>query len=76
MESIIEDVEDERKTKGSPANSQSYKNLVGSDVFRYSKGVDQSFGLFTIFGQVEDDIDCKAIICRIIGATLHTYISI
>ena len=61
MESIVEDVEDERETKGSPPNSQSCKKLGGWDVLSHSRGVDQS-GVFSICNQLEDDIDSEAII--------------
>ena len=60
MESIVEDVEDQRETKGSPADSQSCKNLVGWDVLSHSRGVDQSYGLFTIRSQLDDDKDSEA----------------
>ena len=59
MESIVEDVEDQRQTKGSPANSQRRKNLVGLNVFGNSRGVDQS-GLLSIRNQHDDDIDGEA----------------
>ena len=59
MESIVEDVEDQRETEGSPANSQSCKKLVGWDGFNYSRGVDQS-GHFSILNQHDNDIDSEA----------------
>ena len=43
MESVVEDVEDERQTEGSPANSQRCKKLIGWD--------DQSFGVSSTRGQ-------------------------
>ena len=61
MESVVEDVEDDRQTEGSPANSQSCKNLVGLNVFGNSRGVDQS-GLFSIRNQHDDDINSQTII--------------
>ena len=40
MESIVEDVEDERETEGSPANSQRFKDSGGTDGMRISISVD------------------------------------
>ena len=59
MESIVEDVEDQRETEGSPANSQSCENLGGWDVLSHSRGVDQS-GVLSILNQLDDDIDSEA----------------
>ena len=59
MESIVEDVEDQRETEGSPANSQSCKKLVGFDDLKRSRGVDQS-GVFSIRNQRDDCIDSQA----------------
>ena len=59
MESIVEDVKDDRQTEGSPANSQSCKNLVGWNVFGNSRGVDQS-SCFSIRNQLDDDKDSEA----------------
>ena len=50
MESVEEDVEDERQTEGSPANSQRCKKLIGWD--------DQSFGVSSTRSQY--DIDSEA----------------
>ena len=50
MESVVEDVEDERQTEGSPANSQRCKKLVGWD--------DQSFGVSSTRSHY--DIDSEA----------------
>ena len=66
MESIVEDVEDERQTEGSPANSQSCKNLVGWNDSRHSRGVDKSYRPFSIRSQHDDDVDSEAIIKTII----------
>ena len=60
MESVVEDVEDQRQTEGSPANSQRCKNLAGWNVFGNSGGVDQS-GLLCIRSQLDDDINSEAI---------------
>ena len=60
MESIVEDVEDQTQTEGSPANSQSCKNLVGWDVVRHSRGVNQRHGVFVLCSQLHDDIDSEA----------------
>ena len=60
MESIVEDVEDQRQTEGSPANSQSDKKLVGCDVVRHSRGVHQRHGASIIRSQHHDDIDSEA----------------
>ena len=49
MESVVEDIEDERQTEGSPANSQSCKKLVG-----------WFFEVFSIQSQHDDDIDSEA----------------
>ena len=59
MESIVEDVEDQRQTEGSPANSQSYKKIMGRDVMRHSRGVNQT-NRFPILNQFDDDIDSEA----------------
>ena len=56
MESVVEDVEDQRQTEGSPANSQSYKKLVGWDDMRHSWGVNQT-KRFPILNQLDDDIE-------------------
>ena len=60
MESVVEDVEDQRQTEGSPANSQSCKNLVGFNDFRYSRGIDKYCVFFSIRSQFDDDIDSEA----------------
>ena len=56
MESIVEDVEDERQTEGSPANFQHSKKLVGWDDFKHS-----SIFSILIRYQLDDDIDSDAI---------------
>ena len=61
MESVVEDVEDEGETEGSPANSQSCENLGGWDDMNHSGGVDQTDGVFSIRRQHDDDIDSQAI---------------
>ena len=40
MQSIVEDVEDERETEGSPTNSQRYEEDEGIDLMSKSRGVD------------------------------------
>ena len=45
MVSIIEDVEDQRETEGSPANSQSCEDSGGFEVMRISLSVNHSDGL-------------------------------
>ena len=60
MESIVEDVEDQRQTEGSPANSQSDKKLEGCDVVRHSRGVHQYHGAPVIRSKYDDDIDGEA----------------
>ena len=40
MQSIVEDVEDERETEGSPTNSQRYEEDRSIDRMRKSRGVD------------------------------------
>ena len=62
MESVVEDVEDQRQTEGSPANSQRCKKLVGCEVMRHSKGIDQPYGVFSIRSKHEQNIDSEAII--------------
>ena len=59
MENIVEDVEDQRQTKGSPADSQGCKNLVVWDVLRHSSGVNQS-GVIAIRSQHDQDIETEA----------------
>ena len=59
MESVVEDVEDQREAESSPANSYRRKNLLGWDVLRHSRGVNQSDGLFTI--RSDNHIDSDAI---------------
>ena len=44
MESIVEDVEDERETEGSPANSQSCEDSGGCDDMGISLSVNHSDG--------------------------------
>ena len=58
MESVVEDVEDQRQTEGSPANFKHCKKLVGFgwDDFKHS----------TIFSiriryQLDEDIDSNAV---------------
>ena len=58
MESIVEDVEDQRQTEGSPANTQNCKNLERMDVLKPSSGVDQSDCCFT--RQLHDYKDSQA----------------
>ena len=60
MESIVEDVEDQRQTEGSPANTQSDKKLVGCDVMRHSRGLHQFHSVYLIRSQHDDDIDSEA----------------
>ena len=60
MESIVEDVEDQRQTEGSPANTQSPKKLDGFDVVRHSRGVHQRHGASLIRNQHDHDIDSEA----------------
>ena len=60
MESIVDDVEDQRHTEGSPANTQSDKKLEGCDVMRHSRGVHQ-LGIRAIRNQLYHDIDSEAI---------------
>ena len=60
MESIVEDVEDQRQTEGKPAHSQRCKNFAGWNVFGNSEGVNQS-GLLCIRSQLDDDINREAI---------------
>ena len=55
MESIVEDVEDQRQTEGSPANSQSCKKFSELDVVKPSSRVHQS----GVFG-IHDNIDSEA----------------
>ena len=57
---MVEDVEDQRQTEGSPANSQRCKNLVGWNDLRHSRGIDQYCGVFSIRSQHDDDIDSEA----------------
>ena len=57
MESIVEDVEEDRKTEGSPANSQSCEDCRGCDVVRNSRRVNQTDGLINIDHQ--QDIDSQ-----------------
>ena len=57
MESVVEDVEDERQTEGSPANSHRCKKLVGFDGMRHTRGVEQSYVVFCSRSQFDDDID-------------------
>ena len=45
MESIVEDVEDDRETEGSPAKSQSCEDSRGCDIVRNSRRVNQYDGL-------------------------------
>ena len=45
MESIVEDVEDERETEGSPANSECFKDSGGCEVMRMSLSVYHVDGL-------------------------------
>ena len=45
MESIVEDVEDERETEGSPANSQSCEDSGGCDRTIFSLSVNHRDGL-------------------------------
>ena len=45
MESIVEDVKDEREAEGSPANSQGFKDRGGWKVMRISMSVNHSDGL-------------------------------
>ena len=45
MESIVEDVKDQRETEGSPANSQCSENSGGAEVMRISLSVNHSDGL-------------------------------
>ena len=71
MESVVEDVEDQRQTEGSPAKSQSCKSLSGSNVSRHSRGVDQSYGPFSIRGQNDDYVESEAIIKTIINASIY-----
>ena len=44
MESIVEDVEDQRQTESSPANSQRCEDSGGCDVMRISLSVNHSDG--------------------------------
>ena len=44
MESVVEDVEDERQTEGSPANSQSCEDSGGCDDMGISLSVNHSDG--------------------------------
>ena len=44
MESVVEDVEDERQTEGSPANSQCCQYIGGCDDMRISLSVNHSDG--------------------------------
>ena len=60
MESIVENVEDQRQTEGTPANSQGHKELVGFDIMRHSGGVYQRYGASVIRSQQHDDIDSEA----------------
>ena len=66
MESVVDDVEDEREKEGSPANTQSHKKLVILDFFRHSKRVDQFNGLFLIRSQhqFDDHVDSEAKIIK------------
>ena len=45
MESIVKDVEDDRETEGSPANSQSLEYSGGGEVMRISIRVNHCDGL-------------------------------
>ena len=45
VQSIVEEVEEERETEGRPANSQHGEDNGGSDVMRNSRGVHHSDGL-------------------------------
>ena len=45
MESVVEDVEDERETEGSPANYQRCEDSGGCDDMRISLSVHHSDGL-------------------------------
>ena len=60
MESVVEDVEDEGETDGSPPNSKSCKNFVVWNVLSHSGGVDQTDGVQGIRTQHDDDIDSQA----------------
>ena len=46
MESIVEDVEDDREKEGSPANSQSFKDSGGGDWMRISVSINHMDGHF------------------------------
>ena len=46
MESIVQDVEDDRKKEGSPANSQSFEDSGGCDWMRISISVNHIDGHF------------------------------
>ena len=48
MESIVEDVEEERETECNPANSQKSPNFDGWDDMKHSRGVYHSYGVFII----------------------------
>ena len=61
MESVVEDIKNERQNEGSPANSECCKNLLGWNVFANSRGVNQPYGVFSIRRQHEDNIDSEAI---------------
>ena len=49
MESVVEDVEDERETEGHPANYQKCNNFDGWDDMKHSSGVHHADGVFTFF---------------------------
>ena len=69
MECIVEDVEDERETKGSPADCQRYEDRGGCDEMRIPISVQRSDGLSwcgqyqSHHCQAEKDSECWLDIC-------------
>ena len=61
MESIVEDVEDERQTEGNPANYQKCNNFDGWDDMEHPSGVHHADGVFTIHYQDGHNVFSDAI---------------
>ena len=57
MECIVEDVEDQRETKGSPADCQRYEDRGGCDEMRIPISVQRSDGL-SWCGQYQSQYVC------------------
>ena len=48
MQSVVEDVENDRKDEGSPANCQGYQNSEDCEVVTYSFGISDSDGFSSL----------------------------